>query len=138
MTGTYTIVQLQRQDELTYAIRGRIAEAQKKQEEKGNKQASDHIRDGMAMDWSRRLVEKGHRLGTGGHIINFLSAAFNVADRMDLLPQIRYKDSHSRRNYVRQALCSIVSAEWSRACVTLTASQGPSRAIMGWSMPEFK
>jgi hypothetical protein len=85
MTGTYTIVQLQRQDELTYAIRGRIAEAQKKQEEKGNKQASDHIRDGMAMDWSRRLVEKGHRLGTGGHIINFLSAAFNVADRMDLL-----------------------------------------------------
>ena len=36
MTGDYTIVQLQRQDELTRAIQGRMADAQKKQEEKAN------------------------------------------------------------------------------------------------------
>jgi hypothetical protein len=35
MTGDYTIVQLQRQDELTRAIQGRMAAAQKKQEEAG-------------------------------------------------------------------------------------------------------
>ncbi|MBZ5678098.1 MAG: hypothetical protein LAP61_27955 [Acidobacteriia bacterium] len=34
MTGDYTIAQLQRQDELTHAIQGRMADAQEKQKEK--------------------------------------------------------------------------------------------------------
>jgi integrase len=41
MTGDYTIVQLQRQDELTRAIQGRMAAAQKKQEEEASKQAGE-------------------------------------------------------------------------------------------------
>jgi hypothetical protein len=39
MTGDYTIVQLQRQDDLTRAIQVRMADTQKKQEEKANEQA---------------------------------------------------------------------------------------------------
>jgi site-specific recombinase XerD len=42
MTGDYTIVQLQRQDELTRAIQGRMAAAQKKQEEEAS-QAGESI-----------------------------------------------------------------------------------------------
>jgi hypothetical protein len=41
MTGDYTVVQLQRQDDLTRAIQGRMADAQKKQEEKTSEQAGE-------------------------------------------------------------------------------------------------
>jgi hypothetical protein len=41
MTGDYTIVQLQRQDELTRAIQRRMAAAQKKQEEEASTQAGE-------------------------------------------------------------------------------------------------
>jgi hypothetical protein len=41
MTGDYTIVQLQRRDELTRAIQGRMAAARKKQEEEASKQAGE-------------------------------------------------------------------------------------------------
>jgi integrase len=39
MTGDYTIVQLQRQDQLTRAIQGRMADAQKKQKEQNEQVA---------------------------------------------------------------------------------------------------
>jgi hypothetical protein len=39
MTGDYTIVQLQRQDDLTRAIQGRMADAKEKQEEKASELA---------------------------------------------------------------------------------------------------
>ena len=43
MTGDYTIVQLQRQDDLARAIQDRMANAQKKQEEDATKQAVESI-----------------------------------------------------------------------------------------------
>jgi len=43
MTGDYTIVQLQRQDDLTRAIQRRMATAQKKQEEKAGEQAGETV-----------------------------------------------------------------------------------------------
>jgi len=41
MTGDYTIVQLQRQDDLTRAIQGRMADTKKKQEEKASEQPGE-------------------------------------------------------------------------------------------------
>jgi len=42
-TGDYTIVQMQRQDELTRAIQGRMAEAKTKQEDKASEQAAEAV-----------------------------------------------------------------------------------------------
>src|SRR5665811_1071153 len=42
-TGDYTVVQLKRQEELTRAIQGRMADARKKNEENANKQACESV-----------------------------------------------------------------------------------------------
>jgi len=69
MTGDYTIVQLQRQDELTRAIQGRMADAQQKQEEKAREPASELVDAGVAtpvrpgMD---SLTWKDHELPVSG------------------------------------------------------------------------
>ena len=42
------------------------------------------------------IVEKAPQLRTGGYVIDFWGVGFDIADRMDLLPEIR------RRGYVAQ------------------------------------
>jgi hypothetical protein len=43
MTGDYTIVKLQRQDELTRAIQGRMADAQEKKEENAPERSGESV-----------------------------------------------------------------------------------------------